>query len=138
MSSPKIAPVLEIEEPRNGTQQTGYCVCSKCIMDTTDPDIIFDNGVCCHCHGYEQIAKARLFEGQENKHKLDELIGEISNRGRRKEYDCVIGVSGGVDSTYVAYLVKQLGLRPLAVHLDNGWDSELAVGNIEKTLKTLG
>src|SRR5215467_7429596 len=137
MSSPKIAPVLESEEPRNSIQQTGYRVCTKCIMDTTDPGIIFDNGVCCHCRQYEQIARARLFEGQENKHKLDELVREISNRGKGKEYDCVIGVSGGVDSTYVAYLVKQLGFRPLAVHLDNGWDSELAVGNIENVLKRL-
>ncbi len=57
--------------------------------------------------------------------------------GTGKKYDCVIGVSGGVDSTYVAYRVKELGLRPLAVHLDNGWDSELAVNNIEQVLKRL-
>ena len=57
--------------------------------------------------------------------------------GRGKDYDCIIGVSGGVDSTYVAYLVKEMGLRPLAVHMDNGWDSELAVKNIEETLKRL-
>jgi len=138
MSSPKTAAILEVDEPRSGAQQTGYHVCSKCIMDTTDPDIAFDDdGVCNHCHRYEQVAKMRLFEGQENKHKLDELINEITARGRRKEYDCIIGVSGGVDSTYVAYVVKHLGLRPLAVHLDNGWDSELAVGNIENTLKKL-
>lgn len=138
MSSPKIAPILEMEKPRNATQETNCHVCTKCIMDTTDPDITFDNeGICCHCHRYEQVAKARLFEGQENKHKLDELINEISTRGRHKEYDCVIGVSGGVDSTYVAYLVNRFGLRPLAVHLDNGWDSELAVGNIENVLKKL-
>jgi N-acetyl sugar amidotransferase len=137
MSSPKIAATLEVEEPRNANQP-GHRVCTKCIMDTTDPDIAFDeDGVCSHCHRYEQVARARLFEGPENKHKLDELVAEISSRGRRKEYDCVIGVSGGVDSTYVAYLVKQFGLRPLAVHLDNGWDSELAVGNIENVLKKL-
>ena len=75
MSSPKTAAILEVDEPRSGAQQTGYHVCSKCIMDTTDPDIAFDDdGVCNHCHRYEQVAKMRLFEGQENKHKLDELI----------------------------------------------------------------
>jgi N-acetyl sugar amidotransferase len=107
-------------------------------MDTTDPDIIFDeDGVCSHCHQYEQVAKARLFAAEEADNKLEELVSEIKTKGRQKEYDCIIGVSGGVDSTYVAYVVKHLGLRPLAVHLDNGWDSELAVGNIERVLKEL-
>src|SRR5206468_3454056 len=138
MSSPKTAVILEADDRRNRAQQTDYRVCHKCIMDTTDPDIAFDkDGICSHCHRYEQVAKTRLFEGRENKHKLDELISEIRTRGKHKEYNCVIGVSGGVDSTYVAYIVKQLGLCPLAVHLDNGWDSELAVGNIENTLKKL-
>ena len=68
---------------------------------------------------------------------LESLLKEIKEQGRGKRYDCIIGVSGGVDSTFTAYKVKDLGLRPLAVHLDNGWDSELAVSNIEKTLKKL-
>jgi N-acetyl sugar amidotransferase len=68
---------------------------------------------------------------------LDELISQIKKDGRHKDYDCIIGVSGGVDSTYVAYLTKTLGLRPLAVHLDNGWNSELAVSNISETLTKL-
>ncbi|MEN6383195.1 MAG: N-acetyl sugar amidotransferase, partial [Rectinema sp.] len=69
---------------------------------------------------------------------LEQLAATIRSDGRQKKYDCVIGVSGGVDSTMVAYTVKKLGLRPLAVHLDNGWDAELAVSNIEKTLNKLG
>lgn len=108
-------------------------------MDATDPDIHFDNeGVCNHCHRYTQVATKRLAPKAEREVLLACLVKEIKAAGEGKEYDCVIGVSGGVDSTYVAYLVRNLGLRPLAVHLDNGWNSELAVSNIEKTLQTLG
>lgn len=108
-------------------------------MDTTDPDITFDGqGVCNHCHRYERVAKQRLIPVEQREKALQALVAEIKSAGRGKDYDCVIGVSGGVDSTYVAYLVKQLGLRPLAVHLDNGWNSELAVANIQKTLNKLG
>ena len=109
-------------------------------MDTSDPDIVFDAaGICTHCHRYERVASQRLIPAAERRQRLDALVAEIRRAGAGKPYDCVIGVSGGVDSTYVAWLVKkELGLRPLAVHLDNGWNSELAVANIEKTLKTLG
>jgi N-acetyl sugar amidotransferase len=114
-------------------------VCTRCIMDTTDPDIKFDaEGVCNHCHRYDSVSKTRLIPAEERDERLKALVDEIKAVGNGKPYDCVIGVSGGVDSTYVAWLVKKLGLRPLAVHLDNGWNSELAVANIEKTLNTLG
>lgn len=107
-------------------------------MDTTDPDIRFDeNGVCNHCKRYDAVSVTRLVAAEERERKLNAMVEEIKAVGEGKPYDCVIGVSGGVDSTYVAWLVKNLGLRPLAVHLDNGWNSELAVANIEKTLKTL-
>lgn len=113
--------------------------CTKCIMDSTDPDIVFDDdGVCSHCHRYERVARQRLMPADVRKRQLDQLVSEIKSAGSGKPYDCIIGISGGVDSTYVAWLVKSLGLRPLAVHLDNGWNSELAVANIEKTLRTLG
>jgi N-acetyl sugar amidotransferase len=118
---------------------TTQTVCRRCIMDTTDPDIVFDEqGICSHCHRYETVARQRLIAPAERDRRRDELVREIKAAGQGKPYDCVIGVSGGVDSTYVAWLVRKLGLRPLAVHLDNGWNSELAVANIEKTLKTLG
>lgn len=114
-------------------------ICTRCIMDTTDPDIRFDeNGVCNHCKRYDAVSATRLVAVEERDRKLNAIVEEIKTAGKGKPYDCVIGVSGGVDSTYVAWLVKSLGLRPLAVHLDNGWNSELAVANIEKTLKTLG
>jgi len=108
-------------------------------MDTTDPDITFDAaGVCNHCHRYDQIAARRLFPESELPARRQALVDAVKADGAGKKYDCVIGVSGGVDSTYVAYLTAKLGLRPLAVHFDNGWDSELAVANIEKTLRKLG
>lgn len=113
-------------------------LCSRCVMDTTDPDIVFDEqGVCNHCRAYDRNVRARVSSGEEAQRRLAALVDAIRSRGPGREYDCVIGVSGGVDSTFVAWKAKELGLRPLAVHLDNGWDSELAVRNIERTLRAL-
>ncbi len=107
-------------------------------MDTTDPDIAFDShGVCNHCHTYDALMMEHHFGGESGKRKLAEIVENIKIAGKNNEYDCVIGVSGGVDSSYVAYIVKESGLRPFAVHLDNGWNSELAVKNIEQLLKRL-
>ncbi|MBV6391461.1 MAG: hypothetical protein KPEEDBHJ_00669 [Anaerolineales bacterium] len=117
---------------------TEYRMCARCVMDTSDPEITFDeNGVCNHCHTYDRLVREHIVEGEAGRQRLEKLIQEIKRAGQGKQYNCLIGVSGGVDSTYVAYLVKKLGLRPLAIHLDNGWDSELAVKNIEETLKRL-
>ncbi|MEZ5173501.1 MAG: N-acetyl sugar amidotransferase [Bacteroidia bacterium] len=115
-----------------------YQQCVNCVMDTTDPDIFFDEkGVCSHCLTYPVRKKAFVPEEMQGKILLDNMVKACRNAGRNKNYDCVIGVSGGVDSSYVAYLVHQLGLRPLAVHLDNGWNSELAVSNIRNLLDKL-
>jgi N-acetyl sugar amidotransferase len=86
---------------------------------------------------YDERIKTNVFTGIEGERRLNAIVSEIKKRGRGKEYDCVVGVSGGADSTYTAYLAKKLGLRPLAVHLDNGWNSELAVCNIERALKKM-
>ena len=108
-------------------------------MDTSDPDIRFDaRGVCNHCHDYDVSMRNMTWTAETGGRELERIADQIRKDGQGKEYDCVIGVSGGVDSTYVAYKVKQLGLRPLAIHLDNGWDSEMAVKNIENTLSNLG
>jgi len=116
-----------------------YRICTRCLMDTTDPDIVFDSqGVCNHCHDHDRLMKQKVVTGKAGEEYLQKLVDEMKRDGRGKPYDCLVGVSGGVDSTYVAYLVKKMGLRPLAVHMDNGWDSELAVKNIEETLKHLG
>lgn len=108
-------------------------------MDTSDADIVFDQqGVCNHCLNYDQLAREKLLTDEEKQVKLSLLVAEIKEAGKDQEYDCIIGLSGGVDSSYVAYCVHKLGLRPLAVHLDNGWNSELAVKNIENIVKILG
>lgn len=115
-----------------------YQICNRCVMDTTDPDIQFDaHGVCYHCSQYVQMVNMKIFPGEKGKRRLEEIVKKIKLEGINKKYDCIIGVSGGLDSTYVAVKVKEFGLRPLAVHLDNGWNSELAVKNIEKILKKL-
>lgn len=112
--------------------------CSLTVMDNiADPDITFDeDGICNYYYEYK-LAEKDVLKGQAGEIKLNELANTIRREGKGKKYDCLIGLSGGVDSTYVGYLVKQLGLRPLAVHLDNGWNSELAVKNIENVINKL-
>ena len=110
-----------------------YQICTKCIMDTSDPDISFDNnGVCHHCNNYQRDS-IYLYSRKE----LEQGIAEIKKAGQGKKYDCLIGLSGGVDSSTVAYLVKELGLRPLAFHFDNGWNTELSMKNIENIVRKL-
>lgn len=116
-----------------------YQVCTNCVMDTTDPDIVFDpKGVCNHCHEYEEKRKLVDQPLEIKQKKLIDFTSQIKKAGEGKDYDCITGVSGGVDSTYAVYLLKELGLRPLVVHLDNGWNSELAVQNIENIVNRLG
>jgi N-acetyl sugar amidotransferase len=116
-----------------------YRICVRCVMDTSDPDIAFDvHGVCSHCAMYDKIMGEDPFADRAlRQRELERVVDKIKRAGRGKDYDCIIGVSGGVDSTYVAWKVKELGLRPLAIHLDNGWDAELAVHNIQKVLQHL-
>jgi N-acetyl sugar amidotransferase len=118
-----------------------YTRCSRCILDTKDdPTLTFDEqGVCSSCRSYMKIAEdSHMNDPSWKKTEFEKIILEIRNAGKDKEYDCVIGVSGGVDSTYLAYLVKTHGLRPLAVHYDNGWNSEIAVKNIHNIVEKLG
>jgi N-acetyl sugar amidotransferase len=108
-------------------------------MDTSDPDIEFDGqGFCNHCRSYLEKMKNFPASDEERKIQLEEMVAAIKKAGKGKQYDCISGVSGGVDSTYLTYRLKQLGLRVLVVHLDNGWDSELAVKNIENIVTRLG
>ena len=113
-------------------------VCTKCVMDTTDVAISFDNdGICNHCKSYEIESEKVLFDSQEGTETLHKKVAEIKAAANSNEYDSVLGLSGGVDSTYVAYLAKELGLNPIVVHLDNGWNSELAADNIKNTIRKL-
>lgn len=116
-----------------------YQKCIKCVMDTTDAFIHFDkDGICNHCKYFENNVKPAWFDNSEGKRLLDEKVLEIKEYGKNKEYDCIIGLSGGVDSSYVAVKVAEYGLRPLVVHVDAGWNSELAVKNIEQIVSGLG
>ena len=111
-------------------------VCSYCIMDTTVPDIFFDDkNQCQYCKNHIERIKN---EGKISSDYLNNTVNKIKEKSNKNAYDCIIGVSGGVDSTFVAYYLKRvLNLNPLAVHLDNGWNSELAVENIRKCLDEL-
>lgn len=115
-------------------------VCSKCVMDTTDVNISFDNkGVCNHCHEAQKKLEDGWFPNSVGQEKLSAVSEEIRAYGRGKEYDCIVGVSGGVDSSYLLHVaVKEMKLRPLVVHIDCGWNSEIAVKNIELLVKSLG
>ncbi|MGE0569250.1 MAG: N-acetyl sugar amidotransferase [Bacteroidia bacterium] len=114
--------------------------CFRCVLDTTAPLISFDEkGVCNYCHNYDSIAAKTILRPPEvRKNELNVSLAEIKKRGKGKPYDCILGISGGVDSTYLAWLAKEFGLRPLLVHFDNGWNSELAVKNIENIVNVLG
>lgn len=115
-----------------------YQICTRCIMDTTDPDINFDNqGVCNHCRSFDINAKTKWFPNEEGKHLLEVLVNRIKEEGAKKQYDSIIGLSGGVDSSYLALIAKKMGLRPLAVHIDTGWNTNYSVTNIENIVKAL-
>lgn len=106
--------------------------CKRCIMDNSnDPDLELDQqGVCNHCKNFDK-AVALLPLKNNRALALETLVEEIRKNGKGKKYDCILGVSGGVDSTYLAYKCKEFGLRTLLVHCDNGWNTELSVKNIE-------
>jgi len=108
-------------------------------MDSTVPDIqFFADGRCSCCRHYDEVCVKDLHSDSDGQQRLEGLIEKIRRDGRGRSYDCLIGMSGGVDSSYVAYLVaKKYGLRALAVHLDNGWNTELAVANVERLVKAL-
>ena len=126
------------EEKRESIMERQYQICTRCIMDTTDPEIQFDeNGVCSHCRKYDERAKKELHLDEAGQQKLNRIINEIKEKGKNKEYDCLMGVSGGVDSTFALFKAREFGLRPLAIHLDNGWNTELSVKNIEMLVKKL-
>lgn len=113
-------------------------VCARCIMDDTVQGITFDeNGVCTFCHIHDEIEAAHAL-GEGTTQKLNDIITKIKKDGKSKKYDCIVGISGGRDSTYTLYSAVKLGLRPLAVHFDNGWNSDSAVQNIKNACKTLG
>jgi len=114
--------------------------CTRCVMDTSDPHITFDsNGVCEYCGNFDQTIKPNWDTGSGGAHALAQLAERIKTDGQGKDFDCIIGLSGGLDSSYAAYVAKEkMGLRPLLFHVDAGWNTDQAVGNIEKLVDGLG
>jgi len=105
--------------------------CSKCLYNDSIPNIIYDkNGVCNFCHQYEDLEEEYPM-GDEGRAELTRIVTQVKKAGRKNRYDCVIGVSGGCDSSYLLYLAKEFGLRPLAVNFDNGWGEDIADQNLE-------
>ena len=117
---------------------TNLKVCTKCIYDERVASIIFDeNGVCNYCHQISELQQKYGTGEEKGEQKFVEIVEEIKKAGKNKKYDCIIGVSGGTDSSYMLYLTKKWGLRPLAVHYDNTWNSAIATENIRKVLTAL-
>ena len=119
---------------------TNYKICTRCVMDSTDPDITFDaRGVCSHCENFDKEIKPSWIGGCDDNKSLIEMGEEIKARNQNKDFDCIIGLSGGLDSSYTAYIaVEKMGLRPLLFHVDAGWNTDQAVSNIEKLVDGLG
>lgn len=117
-----------------------YQVCSNCVMDTTDSQIKFDEqGVCDHCQNFHDNILPNWHPDERGKQELEAIVARIKNECKNKPYDCIIGLSGGIDSSYLAYYSKEvLGLRPLIFSVDTGWTLNVAIENIEKIVKGLG
>lgn len=115
-------------------------MCTRCVMDTTDVTIAFnEKGICNHCLNAEKKLKSEWLPNELGKKKLEDKAREIREYGKGRKYDCIIGMSGGVDSSYLLHVaVKMMDLRPLVVHVDGGWNTEIAVRNIERMVTALG
>ena len=117
-----------------------YQVCKRCIMDTSDSNIQFDDqGHCEYCNNFDHNIVPHWHTDARGEEKLMRIAENIRTEGKGKEFDCILGLSGGLDSSYLTYIVKEkLGLRPLLFHVDAGWNTDQAVGNIEKLVDGLG
>ena len=117
-----------------------YQICKNCVMDTSAPKIKFDDeGVCDYCHNYHTNIVPNWFPNEHGKKLLDPVIDKIKASANGGNNDCLIGVSGGADSSYLLYIAKEkFGLNPLAFHVDAGWNSQISVNNIERLVDGLG
>jgi N-acetyl sugar amidotransferase len=117
-----------------------YQICNTCIMDRSDPKILFDHhGHCDYCNNFGDLIRPHWNTGDEGARQLAQMASAIRDAGKGNDFDCIIGLSGGLDSSYVAYVAKEkMGLRPLLFHVDAGWNTDQAVGNIEKLVDGLG
>jgi N-acetyl sugar amidotransferase len=117
-----------------------YHICAQCIMDTSDPNIAFDDrGWCEYCNNFDATIRPDWDTEAKGQAQLSQMADAIRAAGKGKDFDCIIGLSGGLDSSYAAYVAKEkMGLRPLLFHVDAGWNTDQAVGNIEKLVDGLG
>ena len=117
-----------------------YQICKNCVMDTTDSKITFDEkGVCDHCNTFYKEILPKWFTNEVGDKALKEIVKKIKKEGEGKDFDCLMGMSGGIDSSYLLYrMVEKYGLRPLVFHVDAGWNSQIAVNNIERLVDGLG
>jgi Asparagine synthase len=118
---------------------TALRICTACVMDTTDSKIVFDaQGVCDHCNTFHAKVKPYWHTDARGERELRAMVETIKRSGQGKDFDCIIGMSGGIDSSYLTYIATEFGLRPLVFHVDAGWNSQEAVNNIEKLVDKLG
>jgi N-acetyl sugar amidotransferase len=117
-----------------------YRICANCVMDTSDSKIVFDEkGVCDHCHTFYQYVLPNWHTDERGQRALIALVQKIKRAGQGRDFDCILGISGGVDSSYLAYVAKEkFDLRPLIFHVDAGWNSQIGVHNIERLIDKLG
>jgi N-acetyl sugar amidotransferase len=117
-----------------------YQVCANCVMDTSDTKIVFnENGVCDHCTGFEADVLPNWHPNEAGKAMFRAQIEQIKKSGKGKPFDCIIGMSGGLDSSFLLHLaVSEFGLRPLVFHVDGGWNTDIAVNNIQMLVDKLG
>lgn len=120
--------------------QRKYQICKCCVMDTSDADIVFDsNGVCMRCNEYKNRILPQWNYGEGHEEELNTLLTEIKRKGHGKQYDCILGLSGGLDSSYMLHLaVKEWGLRSFVFHIDAGWNLPVAEENIKRLTEKLG
>lgn len=123
-----------------GKKTREYQICTNCVMDTSDSAIKFDkNGVCDHCNNFYENIKPNWDFGEDGRKRLNKLVEQIKKDGKGKKYDCVMGLSGGMDSSYLLYYaVEVLALRPLVLSVDTGWNTKVADRNIDNLVKGLG
>lgn len=117
-----------------------YQICSNCVMDTSDAAISFDaDGVCDHCRGFITHVKPNWFPNAEGERRFASMVEKIKADGKGREFDCILGMSGGLDSSFLLHrAVKDFGLRPLVFHVDGGWNTDIAVSNIQALVDGLG
>lgn len=117
-----------------------YQICTNCVMDTSDSQISFDdNGVCDHCRGFKEHVEPNWYPNAEGERKFAAVVEKIKADGKGRDFDCILGMSGGLDSSFLLHkAVKDFGLRPLVFHVDGGWNTDIAVSNIQSLVEGLG